>query len=382
MAMLCKRVFVTGLLGAMALCIAKSAVAGDLKITIPRRSHLTTVQRLNREGVDAVEKHQFDKARELFYKAYLYDPGDPFTLNNLGYVAELEGQLDRAQSFYALASAQVTEARIDRSSSSKLKGETLQSAIGDAGDVAARVDRANVRAVRLLSEGRSLEANELLHQTLDLDPSNAFTLNNLGVANEAQGEYSQALKYYDAAANRHIEEPVVVTMKASWRGKPVSEMARQSASRLRSRMKNLESDEAQVALLNLRGVSAMNRNNWREAQQDFSQAYKLGPGNAFALNNQGYIAEMEGDLESAQEFYTQARDAGGAEKRVGLATQSAAEGKKLFAVAEDSDGKVSNALETTRNQRRRNSSPIQLQRRDGSPVVEPSVSPHATLPPQ
>ena len=76
----------------------------DLKINIPRRSKLTPVQRLNREGVEAVRKHKFSKAEQLFYKAYLYDPGDAFTLNNLGYVSELQGQIERAQNYYQLAS--------------------------------------------------------------------------------------------------------------------------------------------------------------------------------------------------------------------------------------------------------------------------------------
>src|SRR5487761_2369281 len=58
---------------------------GPLRITIPRHSVLTPVQRLNREGVDAVNKRQYERAAVLFYKAYLYDPVDPFTLNNLGY---------------------------------------------------------------------------------------------------------------------------------------------------------------------------------------------------------------------------------------------------------------------------------------------------------
>src|SRR5689334_22102392 len=88
----------------------QTASAGDLKITIPRRSILTPVQRLNREGVEALQKHKFAKAEELFYKAYLYDPENSFTLNNLGYVSELEGQLDRAQQFYALAAAQPSDA--------------------------------------------------------------------------------------------------------------------------------------------------------------------------------------------------------------------------------------------------------------------------------
>ena len=89
--------------------------ARDLTITLPKRSELTPVQRLNREGVDAIRKHQYDKAEAIFYKAYLYDPADPFTLNNLGYTSELQGQLDRAQKFYKLASEQGSDALIDRS---------------------------------------------------------------------------------------------------------------------------------------------------------------------------------------------------------------------------------------------------------------------------
>jgi hypothetical protein len=62
------------LLGA---CLVPGAIAGDLRITIPKRSQLTPVQRLNREGVEAIKKNHFDKAKALFYKAYLFDPGDP-----------------------------------------------------------------------------------------------------------------------------------------------------------------------------------------------------------------------------------------------------------------------------------------------------------------
>ena len=64
--------------------------ADDVKvIKIPRRSELTPVQRLNRKGVEAVKKHDYKDAESLFYKAYHYDPADPFTQNNKGYVSEL-----------------------------------------------------------------------------------------------------------------------------------------------------------------------------------------------------------------------------------------------------------------------------------------------------
>jgi Flp pilus assembly protein TadD len=364
--------------------------AGDIKVTIPKRSELTPVQRLNREGVEAVNKRHFNKAKELFYKAYLFDPGDPFTLNNLGYVSELEGQVERAQTFYAMASTESTEARIDRASAKELKGESLQSAIGTAHDLPMQVNRANVQAVGLLSQGRAREADTLLQQTLLLDPKNAFTLNNLGVARESQGEYGEALKYYNAAANAHVEESVIVTMNGAWRGKPVSDMARSSADRLRKHMKDLESDQAQVTLLNLRGVSAANRNDWRAAEDYFSQAYRLGPDNAFSLNNQGFMAERNGDLESAEDFYRQAREAGGSNDRVGIATRPTVEGQKLSSVADSSEGKVSSAVDVRSDARHRIGGPVELKRRDGttvssdpSPTTNAPASPSATPnPPQ
>jgi len=360
----------------MLLSAAPVLHAGDIKITIPRRSQLTPVQRLNREGVEAINKRHFSKAKELFYKAYLYDPGDPFTLNNLGYISELAGQVERAQAFYAMASAQSTEARIDKASVKELKGESLESAINTFHDVPMQVNRANVRAVGLLSEGRIREADTALQQVLSLDPKNPFTLNNLGVAKESQGEYGQALNYYNAAANAHVEDPVIVTMNGAWRGKAVSDMARSSADRLRKQMTKRQSDEAQVTLLNLRGVSALNRNDWRAAQDYFSQAYRLGPNNAFSLNNQGFMAERSGDLESAEDFYNQARAAGGSGNRVGIASRPSAEGLKLSAVADTNDGKVSSAIKVATEARRQRGSPVVLRRRDGSIVDSaPSATP-------
>lgn len=375
-----KRMFCWLVAALLGVCLAHSARAGDLKITLPKRSRLTPVQRLNREGVEAIQKHRYEKAKALFYEAYLFDPGDPFTLNNLGYVAELEGQVERAQTFYALASGQATDALIDRASSSRLEGESLQNAIGAVRDIPMQINRANVRAVRLLSEDRVREADELLRRTLTLDPNNAFTLNNMGVAKEAQGEYSEALEYYKKAAAAHVEDPVVVTMSAASRGKPLSEVARESAARLRSRMRTFQNNDAKVALLNLRGVAAMNRNDWPQAWQYFSQAYKLAPQNAFSLNNQGYMAEMDGDLESAQEFYREARSRNDSVARVGLATRSSAEGIKLFSVAEESESQVSNAIEVASENKRRKSGPIQLKRRDGRPLNEPTTS--SQTPPQ
>src|ERR1035437_424351 len=113
-----------------------AAWAGDaLRITVPRHSELTPVQRLNREGVDAVKKHQYEKASALFYKAYLYDPADPFTLNNLGYISEVQGELDRAHRFYALAAEQGSDANIDRSNAKQLEGKPMKYAFASLQDI-------------------------------------------------------------------------------------------------------------------------------------------------------------------------------------------------------------------------------------------------------
>jgi Flp pilus assembly protein TadD len=345
------------------------AWAGDvLKITLPRRSELTPVQRLNREGVEDVKKRQYEKATALFYKAYLYDPADPFTLNNLGYVSELQGEVERAQKFYALASEQGSDANIDRSNAKELQGKPMQTAFVNLQDVPMRVNRMNLDAMNLLAENRGFEAIALLGKAQTLDPRNPFTLNNLGVADEAVGDYDNALKNYAAAYDMRSKEAVVVTQDRAWRGKPVSSMAAASARRLGDRIKKMNTTEAGAAVFARRGVSAINQNDWATARQDFLQAYSLDPSSAFSLNNRGFVAEMDGDLETAQFYYDKARKAGDANARVGLATQHSAEGERLFAVAADSNKQVDSQLEKYSQERRSETGPIELTPRENTPA--------------
>jgi len=356
-----------------------TAHAGDLKIHLPKRSKLTPVQRLNREGVEALRKNNLEKAKSQFYRAYLFDPDDPFTLNNMGYISELEGQAEQARNFYTLAARLGTDAVVDKASSPHMEGQTFLSALSNANDVPMEVNRSNVAAVRLLSEGRAPEAEQVLRHALNLDQKNPFTLNNLGVTKEAEGDFEGALKYYSAAADLHSEERVIVSQSGAWRGKPISEMAAETVKRLSQRMQNVAGPEEQAGLLNLHGVAALNRNDRQAAGKAFLQAYQLDPNSAFTLNNLGYLAEMDGDLETAQVFYEKARMAQNAKDRVGLATRQSAEGLKLFQVAEDSNQSVGVKIGEQSAARRRETGPIELKRRDGKPVDEPST-PDATQP--
>jgi Flp pilus assembly protein TadD len=153
-----KRRFLHGLLliavAASGLHFAQAGEIKDWKINIPRGSKLTPVQRLNREGVEAIKKHNFSKAEKLFYKAYLYDPGDAFTLNNLGYISELQGQIERAQQYYSLAAQQSSEAVVDLASASQVRGRPMGEALALTSEPL-QVNHANVEAVRLLSQGRA-----------------------------------------------------------------------------------------------------------------------------------------------------------------------------------------------------------------------------------
>jgi len=347
------------------------AHAGDLKIPLPRRSPMTAVQRLNRDGVEAVRNHHYDKAEAFFYKAYLLDPDDPFTLNNLGYVAELQGEVDRAQKFYDLAAKQPTDAVIDLASSKPVQGKSIHEAVATPrGHM--EINHDNVEAVRLLSQGRAAEADLLLQKTLEADSQNVFTLNNMGVAKEMEGESQAALRYYDAAAAMHADGAAVVTLNRSWRGKQTTVIAARNARKLRDRLASRSSVEVKLAELNLRGVAAINRNDLKAAEQDFREAYALDPNNAFALNNIGYLAEVEGDRETAQVFYNRAQQVAGANTTVGLATRSSAQGLKLFQVATENDSKVEAKMIEERDAHRADHQPIVLRRRDNTVVEEPS----------
>lgn len=354
-------------------------------LNIPLRSKMSPVQKLNREGVEAVRKNNYEKAEQLFYKAYLYDPADPFTLNNLGYVAELQGQLDRAHMYYQLATEQGCDAPIDLSSMDSLKGKPMRAAYDVLQDLPMRVNRMNLDAMRLVEQNHPFEAVALLNDALKLDPYNPFTMNNLAVADEGLGDFEGALKYYNQVADLHSSERVTVTEDKNWRGKPISEMAAASAKRLKNHLETMPPAELEAARYSVRGVYEANENQWEAARQDFLRAYEADPNSAFSLNNRGYVAEQDGDLETAQFFYEKAWRAADADARVGLATNGYAKGQRVIDVATDSDGKVDEALDVYHRERRRENGPVELTPRNGAQVTpnsqpqssqqEPSLTP-------
>lgn len=327
----------TLLLCASAIAFSAPAYGQTLRIPLPKRAKATPVQNYNREGVNALKKHDYKKAKKLFYKAYLLDPNDPFTLNNLGYIAELEGKVDRAQRFYDLSASMKSDAQVDKSTADDMKGKQVTLVAGHFDQGPMEVNKLNIQAIGFLTKDRPHEANTLLESALKLDAKNPFTLNNLGYDMEEQGELQKAADYYTQSANQHSDERIIVAVKKDWRGKRISEIAAGNAERVLKAMQSSNTPQEQVALLNLRGVSALNRNERVAARTFFEQAYKADPENAFALNNMGYIAEQNGDRETAQVYYEKAQAAERANRRVTVASDPKEEGKRLTAVASNSD---------------------------------------------
>jgi len=355
--------------------LALPVAAKDVRISLPKRSKPTPVQKLNQQGVKELEKHNYKEAKKLFYKAYLIDPDNPFTLNNLGYIAELDGQVDRAQRYYALAASHASDALVYKSTEKQAVGKPVDQVAGNAADTQMQINRANVQAMSLLEKDRAPEADVALQKALKLDPNNPFTLNNLGYAREKEGELEDAYKYYSQAAAQHSDTPIVVTFEKSWRGKGISQIAEKNAENVQKVMERSNDIPERVARLNTRGVSAINRNDFKLARQYFEEAYKLDPKNAFALNNMGYLAEADGDRETADYYYGKAKEAQQSSKRVAYATRKDVEGEKLATVANSSDTSVNKAMDEAAAARRMEGGPVVLHNRDNSVVTEPLVPP-------
>jgi Flp pilus assembly protein TadD len=356
--------------------VSAGAQAADLHLKISKHTKPTPVQQLNQEGVKALAKNDTARAIRDFYKAYLLDPDDPFTLNNLGYVAELDGELDKAQKFYDLAATNSSSAAVEFSNNPELKGKQVSQVAGNAVSTPMQVNRFNVAAMGLMMKDRAPEAEIMLRKALALDSKNPFTLNNLGYALEKEGELEEAVRYYAMAAAGGSKEKVVVALNRNWRGRGISEIADLNVQAARRELGSENSTEAKVARLNLRGVSALNRNQQAQARRYFVEAFRIDPDNAFSLNNMGYISEVEGDRETADFYYAKARQANRSGVRIALATRKNLQGMRLASVADQNQQSVEVAQEKQiAALRAEGKSPLPLRTRDQAIVREPASPP-------
>jgi hypothetical protein len=154
----------------------------------------------------------------------------------------------------------------------------------------------------------------------------------------------------------------------------VSEMAAANVMRLEGQSQESGSSEMQASLLSEQGVFAANENDWPTARRDFMQAYALDPTNAFSLNNRGYVAEHDGDLESANSSIRRpARLMAPASRRA--RDQLVGKGQALSRVAAQSRLQVDGALDVYSRERRGQPGSIELTPRGAAAAGESTVPP-------
>ena len=161
-------------------------------------------------------------------------------------------------------------------------------------------------------------------------------------------------------------------MDQHWRGKAISDVAFRNEQAIRERLASERSQQEKAARLNLEGVSALNHNEPQKATDFFRQAYQLDPYNAFSLNNMGYLAETQGDEETAADFYDRARRGDQAGTAVSVASRHEMVGEAAGVVADTNSQAAGASLQAQAEMKRRQRTPIVLRKRDNSPITGPS----------
>ncbi len=94
------------------------------------------VTRQESEGIDHLVQGDVEEFKADIRDAYSQAPDDPFVMNNMGVVYELEGDLQRAREMYGKAVENAGERRVTKSSKD-----------GDAGRLLKDVARDNLKRV-------------------------------------------------------------------------------------------------------------------------------------------------------------------------------------------------------------------------------------------
>src|SRR4029077_13094732 len=111
----------------------------------------------------------------------------------------------------------------------------------------------------------------------------------------------------------------------------------------------------------------------KTARDNFQQAYKLDPNNSFTVNNMGYLAELEGDKETAQSYYEQARHAKRSNAKIVVSRWPEVEGHQVGQIAEHSTALVESSFAAQAEAKRRSGGPPASRRRGNRIVVEPKT---------
>lgn len=135
-------------------------------------------------------------------------------------------------------------------------------------------------------------------KVLKIDPKNISALENLGDLFQQQGNYNEALEYF----NKLIE---LVSNNARYYSKRAYQkgLLKDNKGAIEDLNKAIEIEPTNSINFYNRGLAKNNLDNYKNAIEDYSMAIELDPENASAYANRGYAKGSLGDFEGAIEDY-------------------------------------------------------------------------------
>ncbi len=182
----------------------------------PRRARL-----YNHRGVALERLGRLDDARRSYRTAIRLAPKDPIPHNNLGALAYRRGVEGGAAALFAKAleldprfeaasfNATLVVARTT-GQSTKAEDEILASAARADAPPRVKARAKGVLAGRAAKAGRLPDAKQLYLEQLELDPTDASALNDLGVLEDQAGEAREALAHFLMAIDLRPSDPNVL----------------------------------------------------------------------------------------------------------------------------------------------------------------------------
>jgi len=92
------------------------------------------------------------------------------------------------------------------------------------------------RGFAKLLENKNSEARQYFEESLTIDAENPYTLLNIGVIAEREGQYQQALQYYQRVIGTGTEATAIEASDPEKEGLPLVQIARENIQRLRQRV--------------------------------------------------------------------------------------------------------------------------------------------------
>jgi tetratricopeptide (TPR) repeat protein len=218
---------------------------------------------LLRGNIAYLPPQDYPAAQRDYEAALAFSPENADTLNNLGLVAESQGNYLEAIEYHEQALA-------------------LQR---DLGDQQGEANSLNSLGIVAMSQGNYAEAIDYYEQSLALKrelgdrQGEATTLGNLGIVARSQGNYAEAIDYYEQAL---------------------------------ARFRELGDRQGEARTLNNLGNVAQSQGNYAEAIDYYEQALarfrELGDrqGEATTLGNLGIVARSQGNYAEASDYYEKA----------------------------------------------------------------------------